>query len=30
MFGFVEREKACHRVAIMCHILGVSTSGYYR
>jgi putative transposase len=25
----IEREKANHRVAIMCRVLGVSTSGYY-
>ena len=30
MFGFVEREKASHRVTTMCRMLGVSTSGYYR
>lgn len=30
MFGFVEREKASYRVATMCRILGVSTSGFYR
>jgi len=25
----VEREKATHRIAMMCRVLGVSTSGYY-
>ena len=25
----MEREKACHRIATMCRVLGVSTSGYY-
>ena len=29
MFRFVEREKAGHPIAIMCRLLGVSTSGYY-
>ena len=29
MFGLVEREKANHRIAQMCQVLGVSTSGYY-
>ena len=28
-FRFVEREKANHRVATMCRVLGVSTSGFY-
>lgn len=26
---FVEQEKANHRIATMCRVLGVSTSGYY-
>jgi putative transposase len=25
----VEREKACHPVAMLCRVLGVSPSGYY-
>lgn len=29
MFRLVEREKATHRVAQMCRVLGVSPSGYY-
>ena len=29
MFRFVEREKAGHPIAIMCRLLGVSSSGYY-
>src|SRR5690606_20140329 len=29
VFRFVEREKAGHPIAIMCRLLGVSTSGYY-
>ncbi len=29
MFRFVEREKAGHPIAIMCRLLGVSTSGCY-
>jgi putative transposase len=28
-FQFVEREKAIYSVTRLCHILGVSTSGYY-
>jgi putative transposase len=28
-FGFVEQERAHHRVARMCRVLGVSPSGYY-
>ena len=29
MFEFVEREKVNHKIATMCRVLGVSTSGYY-
>jgi len=29
VFRLVEREKATHRVAQMCRVLGVSPSGYY-
>ncbi len=29
MFEFVEREKANHAIAMLCRVLGVSTSGYY-
>ena len=29
MFEFVERERVNHKVATMCRVLGVSTSGYY-
>jgi putative transposase len=29
VFRFVERQKAHYRVATMCRVLGVSTSGYY-
>ncbi len=29
MFEFVEREKANHAVAMLCRVLGVSSSGYY-
>lgn len=29
MFEFVDREKAAHAVALLCRVLGVSTSGYY-
>jgi len=29
VFSFVELEKANHPVAMMCRVLGVSTSGYY-
>ena len=29
MFLFVAKEKACHPIATMCRVLGVSTSGYY-
>lgn len=29
MFAFVERERAHHPVTRLCHVLGVSTSGYY-
>ena len=28
-FEFVEREKANHATAMLCRVLGVSTSGYY-
>lgn len=28
-FEFVEREKANHAVAVLCRVLGVSSSGYY-
>ncbi len=28
-FEFVEREKANHAIAMLCRVLGVSTSGYY-
>ncbi|MDI6871128.1 MAG: IS3 family transposase [Bacillota bacterium] len=28
-FRFVEHQKAAHRVAAMCRVLGVSTNGYY-
>ncbi|CAN5781592.1 hypothetical protein BH20CHL1_BH20CHL1_03270 [soil metagenome] len=28
-FEFVEREKANHAVAMLCRVLGVSSSGYY-
>jgi putative transposase len=29
VFEFVEQQKAVHRIATMCRVLGVSTSGYY-
>jgi putative transposase len=29
VYEFMEQEKANHRVATMCRVLGVSTSGYY-
>jgi len=29
VFEFVEREKANHARAVLCRVLGVSTSGYY-
>jgi putative transposase len=29
VFRFVERERAHYKVATMCRVLGVSTSGYY-
>ena len=29
MFEFVEKEKANHKIATMCRVLDVSTSGYY-
>ena len=29
MFLFVAKEKACHPIATMCRVLGVSTSGYH-
>jgi putative transposase len=28
-FAFIEREKAHHAVALLCRVLGVSSSGYY-
>ena len=28
-FAFVEREKANHPIAVLCRVLGVSSSGYY-
>jgi putative transposase len=28
-FGFIESEKANHRVRMMCRVLQVSPSGYY-
>ena len=28
-FAFVEREKANHAIAMLCRVLGVSSSGYY-
>ncbi len=30
IFGFVDGEKANHAVAMLCRVLGVSTSGYYQ
>jgi putative transposase len=29
VFEFVERERVNHAVAVLCRVLGVSTSGYY-
>ena len=29
VFGLVRANQACHRVATMCRVLGVSPSGYY-
>jgi transposase InsO family protein len=29
VFEFVEREKANHAIALLCRVLGVSSSGYY-
>lgn len=29
MFEFVEREKVNHAIAMLCRVLGVSSSGYY-
>ena len=29
MFEFVERERVNHAIAMLCRVLGVSTSGYY-
>ena len=29
MFEFIEANRACHRVSIMCRLFGVSKSGYY-
>ena len=28
-FGFIETEKACYPVALMCRVLRVSRSGFY-
>jgi putative transposase len=28
-FALIEREKAHHAVALLCRVLGVSSSGYY-
>ena len=28
-FAFIETEKACYPVALMCRVLQVSRSGYY-
>ncbi len=28
-FGFIEAEKACHSIELMCEVLGVSRSGFY-
>jgi putative transposase len=29
VFGFIDANRACHPVATMCRLLGVSRSGYY-
>lgn len=29
MFEFIDANRACHRVAVMCRVLGVSRSSYY-
>jgi len=30
MYGFMDKEKANHAIRIMCRVLGVSPSGYYK